>query len=107
MDSRVRGNGGVFFRALGDWDGEFPRARELWIPAFAGMTVSVYSIPEVIDYGFPRWTGDMNSRARGNSPSHYPQCPKKHSATPAKAGIQPITRHSHESGNPTHQPSFP
>ena len=48
MDSRLRGNDGVFFRALGSWDDEFPRARELWIPAFAGMTDS------------------MDSRLRGN-----------------------------------------
>ena len=55
--SRLRGNDRVFFRALGSWDDEFPRARELWISAFAGMT----------EYFFRHWGNrTMNSRVRGN-----------------------------------------
>ena len=39
------------------WDDEFPRARELWIPAFAGMT----------ECFFGRWSsGTVDSRLRGN-----------------------------------------
>ena len=38
VDLRVRGNDEVFFSGVGVWVDEFPRARELWIPAFAGMT---------------------------------------------------------------------
>ena len=36
--SACAGNDGVFFSGVGVWVDEFPRARELWIPAFAGMT---------------------------------------------------------------------
>ena len=45
-----------FFRALGQWNDEFPHARDLWIPAFAGMT----------ECFFGHWgSGTMNSRMRG------------------------------------------
>ena len=71
---RARVNDGVFFSGVGVWVDEFPRARELWIPAFAGMTDGGGGFRG----GFPRARvmtecffrvlgyGSMNSRVRGN-----------------------------------------
>ena len=60
----------------------FPRRRESTIPAHAGIHRPNPPMPEKTL---------RHSLARGNPPSHYPQCPKKHSVIPAHAGIQPTS----------------
>ena len=68
-----------FFRALGQWDDEFPYARDLWIPAFAGMTECFFralgqwddEFPHARELWIPAFAGmteclNEDSRLRGN-----------------------------------------
>ena len=102
----------------------FPRRRESTIPAHAGIHRPITPMPEKNTPSFPRMresnpiirhsreggnqtpssvipakAGIHNSRACGNSSSHYPNArkntPPPSSVIPAKAGIKP------------HHPSFP
>ena len=70
-------------RARGNSPSHSPNARILVIPT--GIQPHHPSFPRRRESTFP--------------PPHYPQCPKKHSVIPAKAGIQPTSRHSREGGN--------
>ena len=88
----------------------FPRRRESTIPAYAGIHRPTTPTPEKntppfqrrrksIPAVIPAKAGIHNSRACGNSSSHYPDTREKHPAIPAKAKINTI-RHSREGGNP-------